>query len=202
MELQHDSVLGRILHANTRGFTFGTRVPRTDVPIFGSFIKTFIAHRATTIYGVIYNIEIKENGMAKMLSVSESVRAEDIAWLKEQVVPVEASVLCVAYQERNPPGPLRQSLPAQPPITLDEVRSCTHNEIAQVTASPAYLRLILDFPDAPADELIAASTRLVQEAYLGSQAASDFVLATGRELARLLARDSSRLEGLLQRICA
>ena len=201
MNSKHNNVLGRVLRANTRGFTFGTRVPKTGVPIFGSLVKARIAHRSTTVFGIIYNIEIKDNGMAKMLSVSDDVRPEEVAWLQDQVVPVEATVMCVGYQEQSPIGSLRHALPSQPPITLDLVHDCDEQEVSQFTTVPTYLRLMLEHPDAPADELIAASTRLTVELLQPANSREAFVIATGRELARLLARDGARLEGLLQRIC-
>jgi hypothetical protein len=67
------------------------------------------------------------------------------------------------------------------------------------TAGLGYLSLILNAPFIPADELLAthllqaAATRAPQERY-------PFLLAAGREVARLLDTHLGRLEGILNRI--
>ncbi|MEO6063901.1 MAG: hypothetical protein ABIQ99_18375, partial [Thermoflexales bacterium] len=61
-----------------------------------------------------------------------------------------------------------------------------------------YFRLVLDARDAPADEVIAASIRNAADAMEGNR--RTFILACGRELARLLSGDSARLEQILRRL--
>lgn len=188
-------VIGKVLRANTRSFVFGTRVPKQDVPIFGSLVKTKIQYRSATVYGLIYNIEVLDDGMTKLLSVAEDIRQEDIEWQRGRRVPVEASVLCVGYQEEG--QPIRHALSAQPPITLDEVIECTDDEVRRFTEKPDFFRLILESRDAPCDELLAASIRLASEKHADGKL---FVITCGRELARLMANDGARLEGVLRRM--
>lgn len=192
-----DTIIGRVISANTRGFVFGTRVPKTDVPVFGSLVKTSIAYRATTVYGLIYDIQVLEDGMTKMLSVADNVKPEDIAFQRRRRVPVEAHVLLVGYREGA--GAIRHGLPAQPPITLDEIVCCPPDEVGEFTQKQDFFRIILESRDCPADELIAASVREAG-ATRGESTRNTFALACGRELARLLANDAARLEGLLRRI--
>ena len=90
--------IGKVLRSNTRSFVFGTKVPKTDVPLFGSLVKTQIQYQNAVIYGLIYNIEILDDGMTKMLSVAEDVTREEIEWQRSRRVPVEASVLSVGYK--------------------------------------------------------------------------------------------------------
>lgn len=196
VQVSESRVLGRVLGANTRSFVFGTRVPKSDVPIFGALVKTKINHRNTTVYGLISDISVKDSGMTKMLSVSPDIRPEEIEWLRNQVVPIEARVLAVGYRE--PGGTMRHGLPAQPPITLDDVHDTSPDEVDAFTTRLDYLRLVLDAKDAPTDELLAAHIRLAAEVKRGR--GPDFVLQAGRELTRLLAHDGARLEGLLRRI--
>jgi hypothetical protein len=190
-------VNGRVLRSNTRGFVFGTRVPKGDVPVFGAFVKTRIQRRNATVFGLIYNIEVQDDGMTKMMSVAEDgvVTPDDIEWQRNRRVPVEASVLCVGYQEEG--EPIRQSLSAQPPITLDVVEACEAEEVCAFTERLDFFRLVLEARDAPCDELLAASIRLAGGAQPDS---TSFTRRCGVELARLLANDGARLDGLLRRL--
>jgi hypothetical protein len=190
--------IGKVLRAETRAYVFGCKVHRQDVPIFGSLVKTSIQYRNATIYGLIYNIVIQDDGMTKMLSVADDVRDEDIEWQRARRVPVEASVLCVAYQDAG--GPLRYALPAQPPITLDVVRPCTSDDWLRFTDKQDWFRLVLEARDAPCDELLAAAIRLGSEARESDLQRQTFTMQCGRELARLMAADATRLEGLLRRL--
>jgi hypothetical protein len=84
-------------------------------------------------------------------------------------------------------------------VTLDSIRPCTAAEVVACTGSLEYLRLILNAPDAPADELIAVSLRNAA----GMRRADErvvFLRSAGREMARLMSRDLARLENLLRRI--
>lgn len=190
--------IGKVLRAETRSFVFGCRVERQDVPIFGSLVRTQIQYRNAAVYGLIYNIVIEDDGMTKMLSVAEDVRDEDIAWQRARRVPVEASVLCVGYQEAG--QPVRYALPAQPPITLDDVRHSTPDEVLRFTEQPDWFRLVLDSRDAPTDELLAAAIRFARDTRDHPTAQSAFINTCGRELARLMAGDAARLENVLRRL--
>jgi hypothetical protein len=101
----------------------------------------------------------------------------------------------VGYEEER--GPIRHALPAQPPITLDEVVSCTREDVQRFTQRLDFFRLVLDARDAPCDELLAASVRLAANTH---DDPDTFMRACGRELARLLATDGARLDGVLRRM--
>lgn len=194
------NVNGRVLRSNTRTFIFGTRVPKEDVPIFGAFVKTRIQRKGATIFGLIYDIVVKDDSMTRMLSIAEDgiVRPEDIAWHRSRRVPIEVSVLSVGYRDGDSDdAPIQQVIPPQPPITLDEVVSCTKEEVKAFTQRLDFLRLVLEARDAPCDELLAASLRLAAETHNDSRA---FLRQCGCELARLLAGEGARLDGLLRRL--
>lgn len=192
-------MIGRVIQANMRSFVFGTRVPESDVPVFGALVKTPIRHRQATIYGLIYDIAVNEDddGMTRMLSVAEDAREEDIDWQRSRLIPLNVSVLCVGYQEHG--GPIRRQFPPQPPIALNEIDCCEADEIIAFTERLDHFQLVLDARDAPCDELLAAS---VSQAAGAREAGlrRDFVVACGRELARLLMGDSLRIERILRRI--
>ncbi len=191
------SPIGKVLRASTQNFVFGTKVPKRDVPIFGSLVKTTIQFQSATIYGLIYNIEIQDDGMTKMLSVADEVSPEELEWQRSRRVPVEASVLCIGYQPQG--QAVRYALPAQPPIILDPIHACNEDEMCEFTSKTDYFRLVVDNREVPSDELLAASIRLCADAH-GDDARDTYLLRCGRELARLLGHDSTRLENLLRRM--
>ncbi|MCL4507095.1 MAG: hypothetical protein M1434_03100 [Chloroflexi bacterium] len=193
-------IIGKVLHANMQTFVFGTRIPESDVPTFGALVQTRNPYRQTTIYGLIYDIALKddERGMVKLLSVADDARDEDIEWLRSQLIPLEVSVLCVGYQDQAD-RPIMHGLPPQPPIALHGIECCDTSEIIAFTEKLDFFRLVLESRDVPCDELLAAAIRLGIGARNRSRQ-KDFALACGRELARLLVNDGSRLEGLLRRL--
>jgi len=193
-------IVGKVLHANMRTFVFGTRIPESDVPTFGALVRTRNPYRQTTIFGLIYDIAIKddERGMVKLLSVADNAREEDIEWLRSQLIPLEVSVLCVGYQALDE-QPIRHGLPPQPPIALHGIECCEDSEIVAFSEQLDYFRLVLETKEVPADELLAATIRAATAARK-HHAQKTFALNCGRELARLLAYDGSRLEGLLRRL--
>jgi len=197
------TIIGKVLKANTTTYVFGTRVPKQDVPIFGSLVRTKIQFRNAVIFGLIYNIEVLDDGMTKMMSVADDLRTEDIEWQRNRRVPVEASVLNVGYEADLPNAnsigkrEMRYALPPQPPVTLDEVTVCDEAEVRQFTGRCDFYRLVLESRDAPTDELLAASINYAAD-FNGDRNA--YLRTCGRELARLMAGDAARLDGLLRRL--
>jgi hypothetical protein len=96
-------------------------------------------------------------------------------------------------------GLVYQHLPPQPPETLDQIVTCTPGEVVAFTREFTFLRTILNAQEAPSDELAAACLRIAAAARPESDHRA-FLLGAGRELARLLAADPVRLEGILRRI--
>jgi hypothetical protein len=193
-------IVGKVLRANMRTFVFGTRIPESDVPTFGALVQTRNPYRQARIYGLIYDIALKddERGMVKLLSVADEARQEDIEWLRGQMIPLEVSVLCVGYQPTEN-ARIRHGLPAQPPIALHGIECCEADDIIQFTEQLDFFRLVLEAQDVPCDELLASIIRLATSTR-AKELRRDYAVYCGRELARLLANDGARLEGLLKRL--
>jgi hypothetical protein len=190
----HALPVGRVLRSSTTSFTLGTKTLAAEVPRFGGFVKV-AAPDGSEVIGLIYDVSIEDDLFARQL-IGAEVSAEYIADQRQnRQVPIEISVLVVGHVRD---GKMYQYLPAQPPISLDEIVTCSDAEVAQFTADFTYFRTVLNAQDAPADELLAASLRLAAEVR-GAQG-RDFLVRAGRELSRLLAFDAVRLEGLLRRI--
>ena len=195
--------IGRLLRSSTTGFVFGCSVPEPDVPRFGDFVKAPAQRGRTNVIGLIYDIVIEDDPFVRQMVATRDL---DEAYILDQrenrQVPLEVSVLSIGYDSGGDSGPSKIvcGLPPQPPVTLDSIRACTPNEmLACTTAGFDYLRLIINSPEAPVDELIVVSLRNAAAAR-PPEDQTLFLRQAGRELARLMSRDLPRLENLLRRI--
>jgi hypothetical protein len=189
--------IGRLLRSSTTGFVFGCSVPEPDVPRFGDFVKVPASRGQTEVIGLIYDLVIQDDAFVRPLVATSNLPEEYVMDQRQnRQVPIEVSVLAVGYRDGN--GWV-QSLPPQPPVTLDRISMCSIDEVLEFTAKFDYVRLILDSPEAPVDELISVSLSRAAKLHAPSQQVR-FLREAGRELARLLNRDLPRLEKLLRRI--
>lgn len=190
----HSLPVGRVLRSSTASLTLGTKTLAANVPRFGGFVKV-AAPDGGDIIGLIYDVVIEDDLFARQL-IGAEVSAEYIADQRQnRQVPIEISVLVVGHARD---GKMYPYLPSQPPISLDEIVTCSDDEVIRFTNDFTYFRTILSAKDAPADELLAASLR--SSATARGSSGRDFLVRAGRELSRLLAFDAVRLEGLLRRI--
>ncbi len=188
--------VGRVLNASARGFTVGCRVMQPDIPAFGSFVRADARAPDDTIYGLIYDVAVQDDLFARRVILAE-LEEETISDLREnRLVPIEVSVLAVGYREGER---IVHHIPPQPPVTMDHLYPCALDEVVAFTRQFDYFRLLLDAPGVPADELLAASL-LAAAAARPAHERESFLVEAGRELARLLAADLLRLDGLLRRI--
>ncbi len=189
--------IGRLLRSSTTGYVFGCSVPEPGVPRFGDFVKAPAQRGQTEVIGLIYDIVIEDDPFVRQMVITPDL---DEAYIQDQrvnrQVPIEVSVLAIGYRDS---AGLTSGLPPQPPITLDSISSCSGDEVVGLTDNFDYLRLILNSAVAPADELIAVSLKNAS-ALRPPQDRTPFLRSAGRELARLLTRDLTRLENLLRRI--
>lgn len=193
--------VGRVLRASTRGFAIGCAVMRPDIPAFGSFVWAEGLTPGSAIYGLIYDVSVEDDPFVRQF-ISADPPDEVVRDQREnRQVPIEVSVLAVgARQGLGGDGEtIRHCLPAQPPITLDWLYQCSDEEVRAFTARFDYFRLVLESREVPVDELLAASLRSAAAARPEHEQ-EDFLVGAGRELARLLASDPVRLEGLLRRL--
>ncbi|MGH2592758.1 MAG: hypothetical protein ACRDGG_04535 [Anaerolineae bacterium] len=186
--------VGRVMRSSTGEFSIGTRLLQADVPRFGSFVKAPSTDGCDVI-GLIYDVLIEDDPFVRQL-ISAEVHDEYIRDQREnRQVPATVSVLVVGHCRD---GRMYAYLPSQPPAALDTLVTCTHDEIIRFTDDFTYFRTVLNALEARPDELLAASLRYAAEARQGG--GREFLVRAGRELARLLAFDAVRLEGLLRRI--
>lgn len=91
---------------------------------------------------------------------------------------------------------LRHYLPPHPAPIFAPLRLCPQEEVARFSQSLDFLKLLLSAA-ANSDEVAAACLRLASAAHPDPRA---FLLAAGKELARLLANEPNRLTAILRRI--
>jgi len=196
--------VGRIIRSNTARFAVGCLVlqPQPKVPAFGSLVKARAGD--VEVYGLIYDVRMEDDPFVRQMATTDGLPAEYIAdQRRNRQVPIEVGVLVVGYRplsDGDKAGSFEYHLPPQPPLSLDVIHTCGREELIEFTERFDYFRLVLDNRDLPADELLAASLRYAAEARDSASTGHEFLLGAGRELARLLAVDLARLDGILRRM--
>jgi hypothetical protein len=194
--MSKDIQVGRVLRANSRGFTIGCRVMQPHIPSFGSFVRVQGQVPRSTIYGLIYDVSLEDDPFVRQF-ISADPPDEVVRDQRERrQVPIEVSVLAVGCGDDED---IRHCLPPQPPVTLDWLYQCDDEQVQAFTVRFDYFRLVLNSREVPADELLATSLQFAAAARPEGERET-FLVEAGRELARLLAGDPVRLEGLLRRL--
>ena len=154
-------------------------------------------------YGLVHNIMVEDDLFVRQL-VAAGV--EDEVYIADQrqrrQVPVVVEVLLVGFGRRvRDAGTAtvepRQYVPPRPPAALDKVYACNSAEIVRFTARHDWLHTVLSAPDTATDALIVAAVGAAAQARPPDQREA-YLVAAGRELARLLAQDPIRLDGILR----
>lgn len=188
--------IGWVLRASTVGFAVGCRVIEPSTPQFGDLVKVPL-HEGAYIFGLIYDVQVPDDPSVRQLILAGELEPEVIQDQRQnRLVPIEVSVLVTGYQQGEQ---IFQGLPPQPPVSLDLLMLCDQDDLHAFTQQLDYLRLVLNAANIPADELLIAN---LQRASLARppETRRQFLLAAGRELARLLSHDLVRLESILRRI--
>jgi hypothetical protein len=191
------AAIGRLLRSSTVGFVFGCSVPEPDVPCFGDFVKAPAQRGQSEVMGLVYDITIEDDPFVRqMVATPDLTEAYILDQRENRQVPIEVSVLAVGYCSQ---GEYRQSLPPQPPITLDQISLCSPEEVRAFNERLDYIGLILNALDVPTDDLLAAALRNAAAA-LPAEERRPFLVAAGQECARRLCGDLVRLENLLRKL--
>jgi len=192
------TAIGRLLRSSTTGFVFGCSVPEPEVPRFGDLVKAPAQRGRSQVLGLIYDIVIEDDPFVRQMVATPDLEEAYILDQREnRQVPIEVSVLAISYYGLD--GALVAGLPPQPPVTLDRIQPATPEELVECTARFDFVRLVLNAPDVPADELLAVALRNAAAAR-APEDRRNYLRGAGRELARLMSRDLPRLENLLRRI--
>lgn len=184
--------IGRVLRATTIGFTAGCRVSELAFPLFGALTRVPLTS-GESVYGLIYDIRIDDDGLVRQLVTAEGVSREVIADNRaNRNVPIEMSALTIGYEQN---GRVYHLLPPRPPLSLDALYLCTPEETRTFTGTGrfGYFRHILRAADLPVSELLAAHLQQAQTAHRDS----NWQARATQELITLLRDDYPVLMGTL-----
>lgn len=147
--------IGHLLRAGTTGFVAGCSVSQIETPAFGALVRALLGNDYS-VYGLLYDIHIDDDGLVRQLVTAGEVREKVIADSRvNRIVPVEMSVLAVGYDQGDR---IYHLLPPRPPLSLDVIYLCSDAELKRfVTAGRfGYFRHILRAKDIPIGEVLAA----------------------------------------------
>jgi hypothetical protein len=147
--------IGHLLRAGTTGFVAGCSVSQLEAPAFGALVRAPL-EEDTSVYGLITDIHIDDDGLVRQLVTAGNVSAEVMHDNRERrIVPVEMSVLAVGYEQG---GRISHLLPPRPPLSLDVIYLCSDAEVAKFTGAGhfGYFRHVLQAKDIPIGEVLAA----------------------------------------------
>jgi len=184
--------IGHLLRASTTGFVAGCSVSQLEAPALGALVRAPL-EKGTSVYGLITDIHIDDDGLVRQLVTAENVSREVIEDNRtRRIVPVEMTVLSVGYEQD---GRVFHLLPPRPPLSLDLIYLCTEAELAKFTGEGrfGYFRHLLRADDIPVGEVLAAHILDVKQKTKNKKWVDD---AT-RELITLLRDDYPTLMSVL-----
>jgi hypothetical protein len=184
--------IGHLLRAGTTGFVAGCSVSQLEAPAFGALVRAPLEQNYS-VYGLIYDIHIDDDGLVRQLVTAGNVSAEVMRDNRERrIVPVEMSVRSVGYEQD---GRISHLLPPRPPLSLDVIYLCSDAELVRFTGAGkfGYFRHILQAKDIPIGEVLAAHLRQASAA----QADKAWAGKAAQELITLLRDDYPMLMSVL-----
>lgn len=188
--------VGRLLSANTRQFNVGCNVSQIDIPALGALARVEVSQQAS-IYGIIYDIFIADDGFVRQLVTAPEMDASVIADHRlNRSVPLEIQVITVGYREG---GKNFHLIPPRPPLGLDVLTLCTDDEVIEFTSVGrfGYLRHLLREKDDVVGEVLAAHLQQASRAYLNAGKNLDWAKAAIQEIIVLLRDDYETLMKVL-----
>lgn len=189
-------LLGRVLRSSTAAYTFGYNHVDDAPPPFGALIRADVA--TESVYGLVYDVVVHDDPFVRQIVAAgeemDETRIQDMRQRRQ--TPVEITALAVAYARGDQ---VYQRIPPRPPAALQPIYACADAEVRRALARFDYFRTVLNNSQCPAEELLAASLRQAARCQLPGDD-QPYLLAAGREIARLLAADPARLEAILRRL--
>ena len=187
--------IGRVTRCSTRGFVGAVRLPEPDLPAFGAFCSVETQHGKTRVLGLIYDLSIEDDELARQMATADELSREQLADAQtNRQVPLEFSALTIGYARG---GTYHYTLPPQPPLTLAAIYPLSESEIHNFTERFDFLTLIFGADRLPVDDLLGAAIRQASLTYPENQRQA-YLIQAGRECARFMAADLNRLENLIR----
>ena len=70
--------IGWVLRASTVGFTVGCRVLQPTVPQFGDLVKVPLPNDGTSIFGLIYDVQVQDDPAVRQLILTGEMEPEAV----------------------------------------------------------------------------------------------------------------------------
>ena len=190
-----DKAIGRVTRCSTRGFVGAVRLPEPEWPVFGTFCRAEAQQGHSQVIGLIYDLSIEDDELARQLAATESLSPEQLADSQvNRQVPVEYRALAVGYRTGER---FVQSLPPQPPLTLALIHRLSDADVRKFTAQLEFLKLVIAVQEIPVDDLLAAALQTAAAARPEGERRA-YLVEAAAECARLVGRDLTRLESLVR----
>ncbi len=189
--------LGEVIEASTTGFT-AQCYELYDLPPLGSLVRT--SDSTNGLFAVVCHAvtEGLEPGRKPIARGKDEPDEESIFQSNPQLSKLlrsEFSTLVVGHRKG---GRILQYLPPQPARIHSFVHACTAEESKDFGRTFGFLNILLNAKiETPADELIAATLRIMGASYADPR---PFLIGAGKELASLLGEDYGKLKAILERI--
>jgi len=194
--MMQERIVGRILRASTVGFDCGTHSTSIDAQHdFGALVKAQVANSpGLIVYGLIFAVEIESDQLVTEMVMADGIDINVLLDHREnRMIPVSIRVLNVGFSDN---GYVIHSLPPRPPMSLSDVMPCTAEEVRAFNQKCDYFRLVLNAPEVPSDDLLAAALRFAMWTFPEEERYA-FMVRCGRHITRLLSGDLKRLSHVL-----
>lgn len=190
--------LGEVVEATSRGFTVHCRELGAP-PALGSLVVA--VDGPTEIYGVVYNASTTSiDPSRRVMALAQPEQSEDDLRNAhpelDQLLRTDFEALVVAHSRD---GTLRLWAAPRPAQVHGFVRVASEERLREVVQDLGFLHLLVGASFENGDAAAVAFLRLAAAAEPDSAA---FLVRAGKELARLLARDSLRLNAMLRMLGA
>ncbi len=189
--------MGRVTRCSTLMFSGAVRTSSLGMPAFGACVKAAAENGQVQVIGVLYDIRIEDDPLARQMATLEDLPAEQLADAqRNRQAPVEFSALTLGWIQGDR---FHSSLPPQPPFTLAPVYLLEPAELRRISHDLSFTRQLLFVEGIPGDELLAALLKDMKDAHPAGDR-ERFLLQAGRTIARTLSGDLPRLETILDRL--
>jgi hypothetical protein len=149
-----------------------------------------------TIFGLIHEIHIDDDGLVRQLVTAEHINPSVIEDNRiNRNVPLEVSVLFIGQAIE---GKISHSLPPRPPLSLDAIFPLTELQLIEFTSAGhfGYFRHILRDPTLPVAEILSAHIRNVSPIQTKHNH-PDWIRDAAQEIITLLRDDYATLNTVL-----
>jgi len=153
-----DMRIGYVLNADTLGCTVGCRMDSSKNPSFGEMVK-IPAQDKRTIYGIISNVHILDDGLIRQLATTPSIETQVIQDNRDnRVIPLELNIIFLGSVSASE---INYLLPPNPPLSLESAFPCSPQEIVSFTTAGkgGYLRFMVGEKNMLNFDLVAAHFR-------------------------------------------